>query len=110
MEQGELIKTEAAERNKKRVTELKTRIQQLTGELKDAKGMHATEEKQLTDKYDLADKAYTEALETYDNEMRDHNKQKDIVMKEYEDASENLRQVKEQWNERVEERRKRDEL
>lgn len=64
----------------------------------------------MTDKYDLADKAYTEALETYDNEMRDHNKQKDIVMKEYEDASENLRQVKEQWAERVEERRKRDEL
>ena len=49
----------------------------------------------MTDKYDLADKAYTEALETYDNEMRDHNKQKDIVMKEYDDASENLRQVKE---------------
>ena len=45
----------------------------------------------MTDKYDLADKAYTEALETYDTEMRDHNKQKDIVMKEFDDASENLR-------------------
>ena len=91
MEQGELIKQDAAERNKKRVTDLKARIAALNDELKGAKLSHAAEEKQLTDKYDLADKAYTEALETYDNEMRDHNKQKDIVMKEFDDASENLR-------------------
>ena len=110
MEQGEAIKQEAAERNKKKVHELQTRIAALNDELKGAKMSHQQEEKALTDKYDLADKAYTEALETYDNEMRDHNKQKDIVMKEFEDASENLRQVKEQWAERIEERRKRDEL
>jgi len=61
------------------VKKLQARIAQLTEELKIAKTSHAAEEKQLTDKYDLADKAYTEALETYDNEMRDHNKQKDIV-------------------------------
>lgn len=64
----------------------------------------------MTDKYDLADKAYTEALETYDNEMRDHNKQKDIVQKEFDDADEQLKQVKEQWSERLEEKRKRDDL
>lgn len=67
---------------------LQARIAQLQEELKIAKSSHATEEKQLTDKYDLADKAYTEALETYDNEMRDHNKQKDIVQKEFDDANE----------------------
>jgi len=89
---------------------LEAKIAELTENLKIAKGSHSTEEKQLTDKYDLADKAYTEALETYDNEMRDHNKQKDIVQKEYDDANEQLKQVKEQWSERLEERRKRDEL
>ena len=67
---------------------LQARIAQLQEELKIAKTSHAAEEKQLTDKYDLADKAYTEALETYDNEMRDHNKQKDIVQKEFDDANE----------------------
>jgi len=56
------------------VKKLQARIAQLTEELKIAKTSHSAEEKQLTDKYDLADKAYTEALETYDNEMRDHNK------------------------------------
>lgn len=89
---------------------MKGRIGQLKEELDIAKKNHSTEEKHLTDKYDLADKAYTEALETYDSEMRDHNKQKDIVQKEYDDANEQLRQVKEQWSERLEERRKRDEL
>jgi len=39
--------------------------------------------------------------------MRDHNKQKDIVQKEFDDADEQLRQVKEQWSERLEEKRKR---
>lgn len=42
--------------------------------------------------------------------MRDQNKTKDLVQKEYEEAAENLNQVKEQWSERLEERRKRDEL
>ena len=42
--------------------------------------------------------------------MRDHNKQKDIVTKEFEDQAENLKQVKEQWEERLEESRKREEL
>lgn len=92
------------------MTELKAKIATLNEDLKIAKTSHAAEEKQLTDKYDLADKAYTEALETYDNEMRDHNKQKDIVQKEFDDAAENLKQVREQWTERLEERRKRDEL
>jgi len=109
-EEGLQIQEEAAKRNEERVKQLQARIAELTENLKIAKGTHATEEKQLTDKYDLADKAYTEALETYDNEMRDHHKQKDIVQKEFDDADEQLRQVKEQWAERLEEKRKRDEL
>ena len=108
--EGVRIDEEAKARNEDRVKTLNARIAELTENLKIAKGTHATEEKQLTDKYDLADKAYTEALETYDNEMRDHNKQKDIVQKEYDDADEQLKQVKEQWSERLEEKRKRDEL
>lgn len=45
MEQGELIKQDAAERNKKRVTDLKARIAALNDELKGAKLSHAAEEK-----------------------------------------------------------------
>lgn len=37
MEQGEIVKTEAAEKNKKRVNELKARITTLTDELRGAK-------------------------------------------------------------------------
>ena len=73
-EEGAQIQEDAAKRNEDRVKQLQARIAELTENLKIAKGTHAAEEKQLTDKYDLADKAYTEALETYDNEMRDHNK------------------------------------
>ena len=37
----------------------------------------------MTNKYELADKGYSEALESYDTDMKDQNKQKDIVQKEY---------------------------
>lgn len=94
------MKTEAAERNKENVTRLAKKIEALQGELRDAKGQHNQEETLLTGKYIQEDKAYTEALEQYDTEMRDHNKQKDIVTKEFEDSAEQLRQVKEQWAER----------
>ena len=98
------------EQNKKKVANLQSRIRQLTEELENAKKQHAQEERDLTGKYELADKGYSEALESYDTDMKDQNKQKDIVQKEYEDAAENLKQVREQWNERLEEKRKRDAL
>ena len=39
-----------------------------------AKKSNTEDESKLNEKYVQADKGYSEALETYDNEMRDHNK------------------------------------
>ena len=86
-----MVKADAEERHKKRKEELQKRIRELTEALDIAKKSHAAEEKDLTGKYELADKGYRESLEQYDTDMKDQNKQKDIVQKEYEDAAENLK-------------------
>ena len=110
MADGEEVKQDAEKRHLETVARLKKKIAELTENLEIAKKTHSAEEKDLTGKYELADKGYRESLEQYDTDMKDQNKQKDIVQKEYEDAAENLKQVKEQWGERLEEKRKRDEL
>ena len=91
MEEGEAVKEAAKERHEAEVTRLNEELKKLHEELAVAKKANTDDEIKLNDKYVQADKGYSEALETYDNEMRDHNKQKDIVTKEYEDQAENLR-------------------
>ena len=59
------------------MNELRNLLNDLTVELKQVKDENAGAEKQLLNLYDGADKQYTEALESYDTEMREKNKERD---------------------------------
>lgn len=60
--------------------------------------------------FDGADKQYTEALESYDQEMRERNKERDETQADLEDQEQHLVQIREQWAERIEEKRRREDL
>ena len=64
----------------------------------------------LLTQYDGADKQYTEALESYDTEMREKNKERDDTRADLDDQEYLLSQIRDQWSERVEEKRKREDL
>ena len=87
LENGESVKEQAKERHEAEVARLLEELNRLKEELNVSKKQNTDDETKLNEKYVQADKGYSEALETYDNEMRDHNKQKDIVTKEYEDQA-----------------------
>ena len=72
--------------------------------------MNTADEKQLVTQYDGADKQYTEALASYDVDMADKTKEKNEALTDCTDAEYQLKQFQEQWEERMEERRKRDNL
>lgn len=57
--------------------------------------------------FESADKQYTDALDSYDTEMREKNKERDNNMDGLKDQEYHLQQIREQWAERVEEKRKR---
>ena len=59
------------------MNELRNLLNDLTVELKQVKDENEKAEKQLLNSYDGADKLYTEALESYDTEMREKNKERD---------------------------------
>jgi len=59
------------------MNELRNLLNDLTVELKQVKDENAAAEKYLLNLYDSADKNYTEALESYDTEMREKNKERD---------------------------------
>ena len=68
------------------------------------------DEKNLNDKFELAEKGYKDALETYDADMREYVKNKETAQKQYDEDFAHLKSVREQWEERLEENRKRNEL
>jgi len=59
------------------MNELRNLLNDLTVELKQVKDENSNAEKLLLNSYDGADKQYTEALESYDTEMREKNKERD---------------------------------
>ena len=64
----------------------------------------------LLGKFDTAEKQYTEALESYDTDMREKNKERDDTRADLEEQQYLLKQIKEQWTERLEENRRREAL
>ena len=53
---------------------------------------------------------YTEALDSYDTEMRDAERRIDNAKKTYDDEAQQLQLMRTQWEERKEEKRKREKL
>ena len=56
---------------------LKARIAELNGELLQVKTENKDAETQLLTKFDNAEKTYSEALDSYDTDMREKNKERD---------------------------------
>ena len=92
------------------MAELESMRNQLRDEHSEAWKLNLNSEKIQTVNYDNADKQYTESLDSYDNDMREKNKERDDTEADLKDQEYQLSQIKEQWNERVEERRKREAL
>ena len=92
------------------MAELEALRNQLRDEHAEAWKLNLNSEKIQTVAFDGADKQYTESLDSYDNDMREKNKERDDTEADLKDQEYQLSQIKEQWNERVEERRKREAL
>ena len=76
----EAIKESSEKRHQERMRELAQTIDELKAELKMVQDMNSNAEKQLLQQYDGADKLYTEALDQYDNDMREKNKDKEETL------------------------------
>lgn len=76
----EAIKESSEKRHQERMRELAQNIDELKAELKMVQDMNSNAEKQLLQQYDGADKLYTEALDQYDNDMREKNKDKEETL------------------------------
>jgi hypothetical protein len=74
------------------------------------KAQNSAAERTLLTQYDGADKQYTEALSSYDTEMSEKTKEKQEAEADCQDAEYQLSQIRDQWTERIEERRKREAL
>lgn len=76
----EAIKESSEKRHQERMRELAQNIEEYKAELKMVQDMNSNAEKQLLQQYDGADKLYTEALDQYDNDMREKNKDKEETL------------------------------
>ena len=92
------------------MAELERTIADLTAEYNAMKAKNAIAEKQLLTSYDGADKQYTEALESYDQEMREKNKERDETYADLVEQETQLAQIKAEYAERLEETRRRNAL
>ena len=110
MSKGQMIKEASEKRHQETMAQLQRTIDDLTADYTSLKGGNQTTEKTLLTNYDNADKQYTEALESYDQDMRDKNKERDETQADLEDQLQQLAQIKEQWAERQEEKRRREDL
>ena len=107
---GQGIKEASEKRHQDTMHALQATIDQLTAELLTVKNENYVAEKTLHTAYDGADKQYTEALNSYDTEMSEKTKEKNEAEADCQDAEYQLSQIREQYAERLEERRKREAL
>ena len=108
--EGKKIQAAMQKRHEETMQNLNQTIQQLEEELTTRKVSNQLAERQLLTQYDGADKQYTEALNSYDTEMGEKTKEKQEAEADCQDAEYQLSQIREQWAERIEERRKREAL
>ena len=90
--------------------DLQTELDELTQQLTEVKKANQDAEKALMGNFENADKAYTDALDSYDTEMREKNKERDDTKADLDEQEYHLSQIRDQWAERREEKRKREAL
>ena len=67
------------------MAELKRTIDDLTTDYASLKAQNAAAEKALLQNFENAEKEFSAALETYDQDMRDKNKERDETEEDYKD-------------------------
>ena len=92
------------------MAELNARVTQLQGEHLTAKTENGQREKTLLTQFENANNKYKEALSQYDTDMQEKNKDRNETKAELDDQNYQLAQIREQWQERIEEKRKREVL
>lgn len=73
---------------------------ELTERLRVVKDENHVAEKALQTAYENAEKQYTEALDSYDTEMREKNTERDNTRADMEDQEHQLQSVRTSWLER----------
>ena len=74
---GQKLRDHAQQRHDEKMAELQRTIDELNQEYLGVKAANQAAEKNLLTGYENADKQYTGALESYDQEMRERNKERD---------------------------------
>lgn len=88
----------------------KKKIADLEAKLLHAKTENKKEETKHRGDYKKADSAYQEMIHAYDNEMNDATREKAKVFSQYEETNRDLGYVQEDYKQRLEERKKREEI
>ena len=77
--------------------------------LTQVKEKNKLEEKKTREEFQKQDRNYTEVLGGYDTEMREHTKEKDKAETDKSEPYHELEQISDEYKQRMEERKKREE-
>jgi hypothetical protein len=104
--QLEALKTQHADQ----MAALKKKIETLETNLSQLKLKNKTDETKLREEYKKADRLYSENLNTYDADMRDRTRQKETMQQEFDQVHHELTLIQDEYKQRIEERKKREEI
>lgn len=92
------------------VTALKKKIDNFESQLSQLKYKNKAEETKLREEYKKADRLYSENLLNYDAEMKEQTRNKEQAMEQYEQMHHELMLINDEYKQRIEERKKREEI
>ena len=92
------------------MTSLKKRIDVLENSLSMVKLKNKTDETKMREEYKKSDRLYSENLANYDAEMKDQSRSKDQAQETFEQVHHELALVSDEYKQRIEERKKREEI
>lgn len=96
--------------HKEEVKELKKKIDVTEANLNMVKQKNKTDEMKLRDEYRKNDRLYGENINSYDIEMRDKMRQKEAMQQEFNQVNTQLTMIQDEHKQRIEERKKREEI
>lgn len=109
-EAGEETEKMKHQRHLERKEALQKRINALRTELATREQANQADEVRLTAAFEAADRQYTDALAQYDFEMRTHVEELKNAQNEFEEKAHEKNQLKEEWEQRLDEKRKHNEI
>jgi len=95
---------------KEEVKDLKKKIDTMEAKLTGVKSENQKAEMKLRDEYRRNDRLYDTNIQTYDVEMRDKMRQMEAMQQEYDQVHTQLTMIQDEYKQRIEERKKREEI